>query len=37
MDSYMMQGTGTKIDGVYYLEIPDEEIEKTHKMITEIK
>ncbi|WP_106496318.1 LCP family glycopolymer transferase [Lentibacillus sp. Marseille-P4043] len=31
--SYMMKGNGTKIDGVYYLMIPNEEVEKVHGMI----
>lgn len=32
--SYMLSGNGTKINGVYYLIIPDEEIAKVHDMIT---
>ncbi|WP_106496299.1 LCP family glycopolymer transferase [Lentibacillus sp. Marseille-P4043] len=35
--SYMMKGNGTKIGGIYYLQVPDEEIEKVHGMIAEIK
>ncbi|WP_186577087.1 LCP family glycopolymer transferase [Aquibacillus kalidii] len=35
--SYMMQGTGTKIDGVYYLVVSAEEIEKVHNMIKKVK
>ncbi|GGB57593.1 transcriptional regulator LytR [Lentibacillus populi] len=35
--SYMMQGTGQKIGGVYYLIVPDEEVAKVHGMIAEIK
>lgn len=31
--SYMMQGNGTTIDGVYYLLVPDEEVAKVHGMI----
>lgn len=31
--SYMMQGNGTNIDGVYYYMIPEEEISKVHEMI----
>lgn len=31
--SYMMEGKGTKIDGTYYLIVPDEEIAKVHGMI----
>ncbi|MDY0409098.1 LCP family protein [Virgibacillus soli] len=37
VDNYMLQGTGTKINGIYYLIIPDEEVEKVHGMIAEIK
>ncbi|HLR08774.1 MAG TPA: LCP family protein [Bacillota bacterium] len=33
IESYMMEGTGTTVDGVYYLLIPDEEIEKVQKMM----
>ncbi|MGY0692383.1 LCP family glycopolymer transferase [Virgibacillus sp. FSP13] len=35
--SYMMKGNGTKIDGVYYLMIPDEEVEKVHGMIAGVE
>lgn len=35
VDEYMLQGSGQKINGVYYLIVPDEEIEKVHKMITD--
>lgn len=35
--SYMLKGNGTKIDGVYYLLVPEEEIQKVHGMIAEIK
>ncbi|CDQ38600.1 MULTISPECIES: LCP family glycopolymer transferase [Virgibacillus] len=35
--SYMMEGSGTKIDGTYYYIVPDEEITKVHGMINEIK
>ncbi|MFZ3578019.1 LCP family protein [Virgibacillus sp. DJP39] len=31
--SYMMKGNGTMIDGVYYMLVPDEEVEKVHGMI----
>ncbi|MFD1362466.1 LCP family glycopolymer transferase [Lentibacillus salinarum] len=31
--SYQMQGSGTKIDGTYYLMVPDEEVQKVHDMI----
>ncbi|SEP80470.1 transcriptional attenuator, LytR family [Virgibacillus subterraneus] len=34
--SYMMKGSGTEIDGVYYYLIPDEEIAKVHEMINEV-
>lgn len=34
---YQMEGEGTNIDGVYYLIVPDEEIEKVHEMIEEIE
>ncbi|HLR78980.1 MAG TPA: LCP family protein [Bacillota bacterium] len=33
--SYMMEGTGTTIDGTYYMIVPEEEIEKVHRMIAE--
>ncbi|QKY70112.1 LCP family protein [Lentibacillus sp. CBA3610] len=32
--SYQMQGSGTNIDGIYYLMVPDEEIQKVHGMIS---
>ena len=35
--SYQLQGSGTNIGGVYYLIVPDEEIQKVHSMIAEIK
>lgn len=35
--SYMMEGTGTKIDGVYYMVVSDEEVQKVHGMISAIK
>ncbi|WP_058308607.1 LCP family glycopolymer transferase [Gracilibacillus massiliensis] len=31
--SYMMQGNGTKIDGVYYLQVGEDEVQKVHDMI----
>ncbi|MFC3040800.1 LCP family protein [Virgibacillus xinjiangensis] len=31
--SYQMAGDGTRIDGIYYLIVPDEEIEKVHDMV----
>jgi polyisoprenyl-teichoic acid--peptidoglycan teichoic acid transferase len=35
VENYMLSGSGTKIDGVYYLVVPDEEIQKVHGMIVE--
>ncbi|WP_245807671.1 LCP family protein [Halobacillus massiliensis] len=35
MDSYQLQGTGTKIDGIYYMEVSDEEVNKVNDMIQE--
>lgn len=32
---YMLSGSGTTIDKVYYLIVPDEEILKVHQMLTE--
>lgn len=34
--SYMLKGSGTKIDGIYYYLVPDEEIAKVHEMISEV-
>ncbi|ASK62527.1 transcriptional regulator LytR [Virgibacillus phasianinus] len=34
VNSYMMTGNGTKISGVYYLLVPDEEVAKVHDMLT---
>lgn len=34
---YQVQGTGQKINGVYYLIVSDEEVAKVHKMIADIK
>lgn len=34
---YQIEGNGTKINGVYYLIVPDEEIAKVHGMIEEIE
>ncbi|WP_186579931.1 LCP family glycopolymer transferase [Aquibacillus kalidii] len=31
--TYQLQGTGTKIDGVYYMTVSDEEIQKVHNML----
>src|SRR5699024_127147 len=28
IDTYAVQGNGTRIDGIYYLMVPDEEVEK---------
>lgn len=33
IDTYMMEGSGTKIDGIYYYDVSDEEIDKVHDMI----
>lgn len=33
--SYMVQGTGTTINGIYYLQVSDDEIAKVHEMIKE--
>ncbi|WP_164667836.1 LCP family protein [Virgibacillus doumboii] len=35
--SYMLKGSGTEIDGVYYYLVPDEELAKVHDMIVGIK
>lgn len=35
VDEYMLDGEGTNIDGVYYLQVPDEEIQKGHDILTE--
>ncbi|WP_430790484.1 LCP family protein [Virgibacillus flavescens] len=35
--SYMMQGDGTMIDGVYYMLVSDQEVEKVHGMLAEAK
>lgn len=37
VDSYMMKGNGTKIDGTYYLQVPDSEVAKVHRMIARMK
>lgn len=31
---YMVNGSGTTIDGIYYLIVPDEEIQKAHDLLT---
>ncbi|WP_077302633.1 LCP family protein [Virgibacillus pantothenticus] len=36
VNSYMMQGSGTKIEGVYYYMVPEEEVSKVHGMIAGI-
>jgi polyisoprenyl-teichoic acid--peptidoglycan teichoic acid transferase len=33
---YMLQGSGTNIDGIYYYNVPDEELAKVHDMIVEM-
>ncbi|UOR11336.1 LCP family glycopolymer transferase [Halobacillus amylolyticus] len=35
METYQMTGTGTKIGGVYYLQVSDQEVQEVHNMITE--
>jgi LCP family protein required for cell wall assembly len=35
--NYQMAGNGTNIDGIYYLLVPDEEVQKVHNMIEEIR
>lgn len=32
-ETYMLQGKGTRIDGIYYYIVPDEELAKVHEMI----
>ncbi|NLI68422.1 MAG: transcriptional regulator LytR [Bacilli bacterium] len=34
INEYMMQGNGTMIDGIYYLIVSDDEIQKVHDMLT---
>lgn len=34
VNEYMIAGSGTMIDGIYYLIVPDEEIEKAHRILT---
>ncbi|MEI3605344.1 LCP family protein [Pseudogracilibacillus sp. SE30717A] len=34
ISEHMMAGTGEKIDGIYYLIVPDEEIQKAHDLLT---
>ncbi|MGR9048716.1 LCP family glycopolymer transferase [Halobacillus faecis] len=33
LSTYQMTGTGTKIDGIYYLEVPDQEVQDVREMI----
>lgn len=35
IDEYMVQGTGTRIEDIYYLIVSDEEVNKVHRMLTE--
>ncbi|KHE72646.1 LCP family protein [Halobacillus sp. BBL2006] len=35
MVTYQMTGTGTKIDGIYYLQVSDQEIQEVHNKIKE--
>ncbi len=35
-EEYQMTGEGTTIDGVYYLEVSESEVEKVHDMINEL-
>ncbi|TGB01708.1 LCP family protein [Halobacillus salinus] len=35
MTTYQMSGSGTKIGGIYYLQIPEQEVNDVHKMITD--
>ncbi len=35
MTTYQMTGTGTKIDGTYYLLVSDQEVQEVHNMIME--
>lgn len=37
IESYAIEGEGTRIDGIYYLMVPDEEIEKVHEMMEEME
>lgn len=32
---YMIDGTGQSIDGIYYLIVPDDEVQKAHDILTE--
>ncbi|MYL49258.1 transcriptional regulator LytR [Halobacillus litoralis] len=33
LSTYQMTGTGTKINGIYYLEVPDQEVQDVREMI----
>ncbi|WP_163527342.1 LCP family protein [Halobacillus ihumii] len=35
MNTYQMKGNGTRINGTYYLQVPDKEVQKVHNMIKE--
>ncbi|RWZ59153.1 transcriptional regulator LytR [Halobacillus fulvus] len=35
MSTYQMTGTGTRINGIYYLQVPDEEVQNVRSMIRE--
>jgi len=35
MTTYQMTGSGTKIEGIYYLQVPDKEVENVQEMIKE--
>ncbi|MBP3038238.1 LCP family protein [Bacillaceae bacterium Marseille-Q3522] len=32
-ENYMLQGSGTTIDGIYYYQVPEEEVTKVHDML----
>lgn len=34
-ETYQIKGNGTRIDGIYYLNVPEEEVEKVNGMIEE--
>ncbi|MBP2257795.1 LCP family glycopolymer transferase [Virgibacillus alimentarius] len=36
-ENYQMEGTGTNIGGVYYMQVDDAEIQKVHSMIKDMK
>ncbi|WP_082233292.1 LCP family protein [Halobacillus massiliensis] len=36
ISTYQMTGEGTRIDDIYYLQIPQSEVDKTHEMITDV-